>query len=213
MSGFEIVGTIGAVIGTIGGITATWNSAQKDLKLSKTFKTVSEQLSLLEAVFNTCQEHFRSLEGTMPEAELLTVNKLVRDCQQKLDRLDDVFKQTIPGSGVDGFKRYRMLMKRLGKGNKVEELMQSVAESSQHLTNFHLVKSIQPNLSNKLDQIINTMRTAPSSLNGYEYPSQSFNNHGGQQYVSSGNSVQYNNQHHGSGPTYYAASGATYNLG
>jgi hypothetical protein len=67
------------------------------------------------------------------------------------------------------------IFKRLGKGNKVEELMISITEEVQLIVNNHAVKSATPEQSTKLEDIIKEMKAAKSSVPEEESSNGAFN--------------------------------------
>ncbi|KAK5548612.1 hypothetical protein LTR46_011963 [Exophiala xenobiotica] len=121
MSGMEVIGAISAVISIIDASIKIYESAQKDSKLSETFK-----------IF---------LAGE-------------RDAWEK---------------------RYVELVKRLGKGNKVEELMVSITEHAQLVVNHHALNSAKPGQIAARGKIIKEMQSSRSSLPEEESSGMTFN--------------------------------------
>lgn len=81
----------------------------------------------------------------------------MQSCETKAAKLRTIFEETIAGENDQWYERYRKVARRLGKGSKVEELMQSITEDAQNLVNYHAVKSASPKLCMKLEEIVTVM--------------------------------------------------------
>lgn len=188
MTGLEVLGGISAIIAIIDGSLKVWESARKDLKFSATFETVGSRLPILRDILQTCHEHFEPIKVSLPADAAQGLVKTVDNCKSKAERLDTIFRETIPGEDDRWYERYRMVARRLGKGGKVEELMRAMAEDAQNLVNYNGVKSASPALHTKLTEIAEEMESIAPSLS-----------YGGTQNVSTGSSTQHNNINQGNG--------------
>jgi hypothetical protein len=81
------------------------------------------------------------------------------------------------------------LVRRLGKGNKVEELMVSITEDVQLVVNHHAVKSAKPEQLAELERVIKEMKSVKSSIPDEESSDMAF--------TSKGNMENYINQDKG----------------
>lgn len=202
MSGLEVLGGISAVIAIIDGSVKVWESAQKDLKFSATFATVANRLPILRDTLRTCHEHFERIP-CLPTDVADSLTKTVKSCESRAEKLRTIFQETIPGEDNSRYERYRMVARRLGKGNRVEELMTAITEDAQHLVNYHSVKSASPQLHTQLEEIVKEMKALEPSIPIEEATSQTFNaDDGGIQNISTGSSTQYNSSNTGSGITH-----------
>jgi N-terminal domain on NACHT_NTPase and P-loop NTPases len=199
MSGVEVLGGISAVIAIIDGSVKVWQSARKDLNFSATFETVGNRLPILQGIFQTCHEHFKPIEKSLPTDVAQGLVKTVKDCERKAEKLRTIFQETIPGEDDKWYERYRKVARRLGKGSKVEDLMRAITEDAQNLVNYHAVKSASPALYIKLGEIAEEMKSLAPSLPVDEADTQTFYNYDGMQSVSTGSSTQHNNVNQGSG--------------
>ena len=202
MSGLEVISGISAVIAMIDGSVQIWKSARKDLQLSETFETVVNRLPILRDTLQTCHEHFEPIQTTLPADAAGNLLKTIDSCETKAAKLRTIFEETIAGENDQWYERYRKVARRLGKGSKVEELMKSVSEDAQNLVNYHAVKSANPELCMKLEEIVTAMQSVEPSLPNDDIASQTFNAYGGPQNVSTGQSTQYNSSNTGSGETH-----------
>lgn len=87
------------------------------------------------------------------------------------------------------------VLKRFGKGSKVEELMVSITEDVQLVVNHHAVKSAKPEQIAELEKIVKEMKSVRSSVPEEEGSGMTFNSQGGAQTnnVNSGSGQQINN--------------------
>ncbi|OAL39847.1 hypothetical protein AYO20_00759 [Fonsecaea nubica] len=135
VSRLEVIGAISAVISIIDASIKVYDGAQKDVKLPDTFHVVGRRLSFLRNTLETCKSHLQPIQDSL-SADVLPVEN-------------------------DGWeKRYAKVVKRLGKGNKVEELMVSIAEDVQLVVNHHAVQSAKPEQISELEKIIKEMKSA-----------------------------------------------------
>ena len=202
MSGLEVIGGISAVIGITDASVKVWKGARKDLKLSETFEIVANRLPILRDTLQICYLHLKPLETSLPADAAEGLLKTVKSCKSKAEKLHTILEETIPGEDEQWYERYRKVARRLGKGSKVEELMKLITEDAQILVNYHVVKSANPELCIKLEEIVAEMKSVEPSLPSDEVGSQTFNTSGGPQYVSTGSSTQYNSLNTGSGDTH-----------
>ncbi|KAK5241748.1 hypothetical protein LTS06_011942, partial [Exophiala xenobiotica] len=128
MSGLEVIGGISAVIGIIDASIKIYDSARKDLKLGDTFEAVGRRLPIILDTLQTCKSHLESTKDSIPTDVCEGLEKIVDACDEKAGRLREIFEKVIPGQGDGWKKQYLKILKRLGKGNKVEELMISITE-------------------------------------------------------------------------------------
>ncbi|KAK5074558.1 hypothetical protein LTR70_010154 [Exophiala xenobiotica] len=83
------------------------------------------------------------------------------------------------------------VVQRLDKGSKVKELMKAITEDAQNLVNnYHTVKSVSPELCDKLEEIVKEMDTLEPSLPTENDVRNNFFSGGGSQYVHTGSGAQ-----------------------
>ena len=195
MSGLEVVGGISAVIGIVDASIKIYDSARKDLKLSETFQAVARRLPIILDTLQTCKNHLEPMRGSMPADVCEALEKILDACDEKAGKLRQIFEKVLPG-GNDGWEnRYLKVVQRLGKGNKVEELMASITEDVQLIVNNRAVASAKPDQNAELEKIIHEMRSVKSSVPEEESPAMAFSSGGGAQTnnVNSGSGQQVNN--------------------
>ncbi|KAK5188420.1 hypothetical protein LTS03_011910 [Exophiala xenobiotica] len=161
MSGMEVIGAISAVISIIDASIKIYESAQKDSKLSETFKIVGNRLPIFLDTLQTCKSHLQPVRDSLPAD---VCEALGKDPRSFLAGERDAWE-----------KRYVELVKRLGKGNKVEELMVSITEHAQLVVNHHALNSAKPGQIAARGKIIKEMQSSRSSLPEEESSGMTFN--------------------------------------
>lgn len=195
MSGSDVIDGISAVIAIIDYSIQTYKSAPKDLEFSKTFETIGRRLPRILLILRTCQSHLDSIQGSLLTDVCEVLEKTLDTCGEKAAKLRGIFEKVIPGDKDAWKKRYIKVVRKLGKGNKVEELMISITEDVQLIVNHDAVKSAKPEQNLELENIVKEMKSVESSVPVEEGSASTFNSSGGAQTnnVNSGSGQQINN--------------------
>src|SRR6266498_337442 len=164
MSGLEVINGIAAVIGIIETSIKIFDSARKDAKLNETFEAVRRRLPVILDTLHTCKNHLESIKGSMPADVCEALENILDACDEKARKLREIFEKVLPGEHDAWEKRYLKVIKRFGKGNKVEELMVSITQDVQLIVNNHAVKSAKPEQNVELENIIKEMKSVRSSV-------------------------------------------------
>ncbi|KAJ6003231.1 TPR repeat protein [Penicillium sp. IBT 35674x] len=164
MSGLEVLGGISAVISILDASIKVYDSAQHDIKLSATFEVVRLRLPILLHTLEICKRNLGSRQDAIPGEVCEALENTLDGCDEKASNLRAIFEKTIPGESDTWDKRYLKVLRRLGKGNKVEELMASITEYVQLVVNHNSVQSASARQNLELDNIIKEMKSIESSL-------------------------------------------------
>lgn len=108
--------------------------------------------------------------------------------------MEEIFEKIIYGPSDTRHERYLKALRRLGKGNKVEELMLSLTKDVQLIVNHDTVMSTNQHQNAGLENIISEMKSATSSVPDENTSTKTFDSGGGAQTnnVNSGRGKQYN---------------------
>ncbi|KAK5467712.1 hypothetical protein LTS15_000685 [Exophiala xenobiotica] len=195
MSSVEVIGAISAVIGLIDASIKIYESSQKGLKLSETFKVVRRRLPIILDTLQTCKNHLELIRDSLPADVCEALEKILEVCEEKAGRLRVIFEKVLPADNNTWEKQYIKVLKRYGKGSKVDELMGSITEHVQLLANHPAVKSAKPEQVAALEMIVEEMKSVRSSLPEDDSPAMTFYSQGGTQTknVNSGSGQQINN--------------------
>ncbi|KAJ5161709.1 hypothetical protein N7492_007101 [Penicillium capsulatum] len=204
MSGLEVIGGISAVISILDASIKAYDSARNDIKLSETFDIVRRRLPVILDTLKTCKSHMESKKESIPKDVCEALEKTVDDCDTKATNLRGIFERIIPGPRDTWTKRYLKVLRRLGKGNKVEELMLRLTEDVQLIVNHDAIRSANQPQKVELEAIIDEMKSVTSSVPDEESSAMNSSSAGGPQTtnVNNGTGKQYNNS--GNGKQYNA---------
>ncbi|KAL4933494.1 uncharacterized protein BDV17DRAFT_287153 [Aspergillus undulatus] len=202
----EVIGGISAVIGLLDTSIELFKRTQKDLKLSETIETVGRQLPIIRNTLEGCHTHLLPRRDTIPEDVTEALEKTLDACETKANNLKKIFAKITPDQGNPWPTRYAAIVRRLGKGSKVEELMRAITEDVQIIVNHHAVKSADSQQNDQLEQILRELESLESSVPGEDPSGMNFTSHGGPQnnYVHRGHGAynvindsgkQYNAEH------------------
>jgi hypothetical protein len=159
MSGLDVIGGISAIISLLDASIKIYDSARNDIKLSSTFEVVRRRLPVLLHILETCENHLKSRKDAIPKDVCDALEKSLDACDAKASNLRSIFEKVIPGESDTWKKRYLKVLRRLGKGNKVEELMRSITEDVQLVANHNVVQSANPQQNLELENIIKEMNS------------------------------------------------------
>jgi hypothetical protein len=176
----EVIGTISGVIALIEASINIYDNAQKDIKLSKTFEVVRRRLPIILDTLVVCKSSLEPRKTSIPEDVCEALEKTLEACETKASNIRGVFEKVIPGECDTWEKRYSKILRRFGKGNKIEELMLGVAEDVQLIVNHNAVRSADGQQIAELEGIINEMKSIIAS-EPTEESSTMNSNSGGQQ--------------------------------
>jgi hypothetical protein len=199
----DVIGAISGVIGLIETSIKIYDSAQKDIKLSETFETVRRRLPIIRDILETCKSHIEAKADLIPENVQKALDATLEDCDTKAMNLRGIFEKIIAGQSDGWERRYLKYLRRLGKGNKVEELMVGLTEDVQLIVNDDAVRSANQPQNAELVATIEEIKSISSSVPDEGGFSMTFGSGGGAQTTNvnkgsgpqnniSGNGTQYN---------------------
>ena len=189
MSGLEVIGGISAIITIIEASLKVWERAQKGIRLPKTFETVARRLPFLLSTLQICHDQLDAVKATLPNDIVESIKSNVRNCKVQAQTLREIFEETIPGENASRLERYRVAVKSVGKGKRVEEILKSISEDTHDLASYYVVKSARPDFSLHLKELISELETIESSIDTERISSKNSysTNYSDQQNSSTGN--------------------------
>lgn len=209
MSGLEVIGGISSVITLLNTSIKIYDSAQNDMKLPETFEVVRRRLPVILDILKTCKDHAEPRKDKIPKDVCEALEETLDACDTKATNLRTIFEKTIPGESDAWQKRYSKILRRLGNGNKVEELMKAITEDVQIIVNHDAVKPADSELNAELEQILEEIKSVLSFVPEEGSSDMTFRNSGtqnnyvhkghGDYNVNSGDGKQFNarTQHFG----------------
>jgi hypothetical protein len=195
MSGLEVIGSISAIITLLDVSIKIYDNARNDIKLPETFESVGRRLPIILQILQTCKNKLEPSKDSMPSGVCEALEKILDACDEKALKLREIFKKVIPGEKDTWEKRYAKVIRRLGKGITVEELMTTLTQDVQLIVNHHAVNSATLEQNSELKNILQEMESVKSFTTEEEHSALTFHSGGGAQTnnVNSGSGQQINN--------------------
>ena len=191
MSGAEaslVLGLISSIITVIDTIVKVYNDVKDAEGIPMTFREIAQRLPLIQDTLRISEAHIN--ECSLDEESCRAIKPIVEGCKDKALRLEIMFRKVVPQVNITRLDRYRVAVRALGKGNRVEALMKGVLEDVQLLAGNHAIKASTKAEVGKLIKAIEELSVIPPSISedtsGY-----SINNCGfGTQNVNTGDGTQ-----------------------
>jgi hypothetical protein len=163
MSGAEagfVVGLISGVISIIEATKTVYDAAKDAKGQPEAFRQVAVRLPLVIEILRSATEKIQSLEETVQEA----LEDIVKACKSKAERLYEIFQKVIRKDDNKWYDRYKKALGTLGKGDKVECLMEGILKDIQVLVCQRLIGTATDAQVKELQEAIKEMEEMPSSL-------------------------------------------------
>jgi hypothetical protein len=163
MSGAEAGFVIGLISGVISIIEAakTVSDAAKDATgQPEAFRQVAARLPLVIEILRSAKERALALDDTAQEA----LEPILESCKAKAENLNKIFQKVIRKDDDKWFDRYKKALGTLGKGDKVESLMEGILKDTQLLAYEKLMGIATETQAKELEEGIKEMKEMPSSL-------------------------------------------------
>jgi hypothetical protein len=165
MSGAEAAFVVGLISGVISIIEATKTiyDAAKDTKgQPEAFRQVAARLPLVIEILHSSEVKAQALDETAQEA----LEPILESCKTKAEKLKKIFQKVIRKDDDKWYDRYRKALGTLGKGDKVECLMEGILKDIQVLVCKRLMGTATDAQVKEIDEAIKQMNEMPSSLPG-----------------------------------------------
>jgi hypothetical protein len=133
-----VVGLISGVISIINA-TKTVYDAVKDAKgQPEAFRQVAARLPLVIDILHSAEKEAQALDDKAQEA----LESLLKPFKAKAEKLKEIFQKVIRKDDDKWYDRYRRALNTLGKGDKVECLMEGILKDIQVLACERLMESL-----------------------------------------------------------------------
>ena len=200
---FTVLNLISSIIAIIDQAKKVYDAATDQRGLPKTFREAAGRLPIVRDTLELAKQDLD--HDQVDEAGVMNI---VKACELKAQKLDEIFRKTIPGSGVSSRERYWKAVKVLGKDNKVEDLMKGILVDLQLLTSEHGMRTATASQQTLISQAITYVSALPASVPEYVFQESGFaaNNFGsGTQANAPGGNIGLDKQ--------YNLGGGTMNIG
>jgi hypothetical protein len=132
MSGAEagfIIGLISGVISIIEAAKTVYDAAGEAKGQLEVFSQVAARLPLVIEILRSAEERVSALDETVLDA----IEHTLELCKAKPENLNKIFQKAIRKDDDKWFDRYKKALSTLGKGSKVEDLMEEMLKDTQLL--------------------------------------------------------------------------------
>lgn len=147
---------------------------------------VARQLPIVLDILDLTQQSIN--KGKINVESCKSVKGVVEECKRKAEELDKIFREICPKGVASRLERYSKAVKTLGKGYKVDNLMQGILKDVQLLACEHGIKTADNSRIARVSAAIAEVEALPASD-----PEQTFQGTG-TTIFHSGSGTQYNAQ-------------------
>ena len=194
----KMIGSIDDAIAALNGVNEACSDIKEATDLPRAFHVVFERVALVKDTLGKAKSHIHDHSHSI-KASRTTVGGM-EDCMKKCQSLRTIFNEVLPHSNSPRLERYRQAVADLGKGSRVETLMQAVLEDVHSLIKrceivkeSKAVKAVDKKQLEELAEAIKEMSNVPPSL-PEDAPGGSVNNYGsGTLNANTGEGTQNNN--------------------
>lgn len=223
MSGFEVIGLISAIIGIVDYSTKLYSACRDKSKLPQAFREAAQRLSLVQETLQTVKSQLseeQSRERQTQEDEdaweraKAAIKSTLQACRDKVDKLDELFKEVIPTRDASRYERYWKVAKAVGRASEVELLMKIILENVQLLAGNQIFKVASTAQVEELKKALTEIEILPPSVpkSKAALASMGIYNYGSEpQYVHTGSGDQNNNT--GRGNQFSGTFNGSFNMG
>jgi vacuolar-type H+-ATPase subunit E/Vma4 len=163
MSGAEAGFVISLISGLISIIEATKTiyDAAKDAKgQPEEFRQVAARLRLVIEILHRAEARAQTLDEMAQEA----LEPILESCKAKAESLKKIFQKVIRKDDDKWYDRYKKALSALGKGDRVECLMEGILKDIQLLACERLKGTATEAQVREIEEAIKEMKEMPSSI-------------------------------------------------
>ncbi|EFR01949.1 SesA protein [Nannizzia gypsea CBS 118893] len=202
MSGIEAIGLISGIISIVDTAIKLHDALKNADCLPRAFQEVALRLPVVKDTLTTVKGHLEENGGDA--ATFQAIMPVIEGCSDNAEALKNILQEVMVSPDHSRLQRYRLAIRRLGKGSQVEELMKTLLENVQLLAGNRAIKAATEAQVSEVLEAIHALSDVPPSAP--DTPgSVSFAHYGtGSQFNNADGGTQNNNT--GSGRQYIAHS-------
>lgn len=121
---------------------------------------MAARLPLVIEILHSAKAKAHALDGTAEEALAHTL----KSCKAKAEKLQEIFQKVIRKDDDKWYDRYKKALNTLGKGDKVECLMEGILKDIQVLVYERLKGTATETQVKEIEEAIKQMNEMPSSI-------------------------------------------------
>lgn len=165
MAGTEAALVLGFISGAIAVIDAAkkvYDAAHDAKGLPHQFKEVATRLPLVLDILRKAEVQLKN--NKVSESTCKAVKGVTKQCKLNTEILLELFKKVLPKEDVSFGERYKLAFKTLGKGSRVEDLMNSILGDVQLLAENRSMGAATEEQFEQLLVAIDVIKALDSSL-------------------------------------------------
>jgi len=192
MSGVELIGAISGIVAILDTAVKVYGAVKDAAGLPSSFHTVAQRLPLVLDTLRTARDGIK-LNSTDKDSSA-SMMLVLDSCEKKALSLQKIFRSMAPKPGDSTPRRVATALHSLGKGKKIDGLMQGIIDDIQLMAGSH---ALNPYARGKIADFTETIEQGPvpMALRRTDYsPRLSISNYGGaSQNIHSGTGDQFIN--------------------
>ncbi|OAP54548.1 hypothetical protein AYL99_10996 [Fonsecaea erecta] len=158
MSGIEVIGVIATVLTLLDAVASVSSALKSASGLPPAFRQVEQRLPLAQSILHDTKK--LNLEESVWRA----IKPTVEHCEGDVKSLKHIFEGLKLPSKNFNIRRYYNLVKAMGKGNEVENLMKGIFMDLQLLAANHSIRGVVSARVKELDDAVKALSNVPSSV-------------------------------------------------
>ncbi|KKP06487.1 hypothetical protein THAR02_01445 [Trichoderma harzianum] len=205
MSGIEIIGLISSIITLVDTAGQIYKAIKNAENLPPAFEEAARRLPLIHSTLKVAQDR---LTKTGDTATFEALKPTVENIKKQAESLTNILQEIALHPNGSKLHRYRVVVRRLGKGSQVEDLMKSMLGDVQLVAENQAIRAAtEAQMTELLEQVqaLSPMASPPETPVPKDYKAATvsyFAN--GQQFNNVGSGTQNNNSQ--GGRQYFAQS-------
>ena len=128
--------------------------------LPEAFRVVSGRLPIVLDILDSTKDYID--KGNINEESCRAVKGVVKECQRKAKKLDEMFQKVCPEDDALRLETYYKAVKTIVKGNKVGNLMKGIMEDVQLLACERGIKIVNKSRTEQVSAAITEVAALPS---------------------------------------------------
>jgi hypothetical protein len=153
-----VIGLIASIRGIIDGAKQVFDAVKDTQGQPEAFRQVHARLQLVKAILLEAQTKAATFND--PGA----LEPLLKSCKAKAERLQELFLKVIRKDDPKWYDRYKSALRTLGKGEKVESLMEGILKDIQVLACEKLMGTATEAQVKELEEAIRDINEMPPSI-------------------------------------------------
>ncbi|MCJ1228881.1 hypothetical protein MMC12_005545 [Toensbergia leucococca] len=155
-----VIGLISGVIHIIEATKTVYDAAKDAHGQPEVFRKIASQLDLVLRILRKARTDAERLD----ETERKEVERTIKACREKAEKLQTIFNKVVRKDGDRWFDRYKAALATLGKGSKVQGLIEEIMKDIWVVTSNRMMETATENQVKELEDAIKDIGEMPSFI-------------------------------------------------